>query len=174
MRPRTLTTAPLILAAIIPAGLLATSRPAPAAAMTIHLKGSLEVARQPITFSATGTVPRRLRALRWAEARKGSAYCWGGTGPCYDCSGLVYEAYRHAGYPGIPRTTYGMLSWWRLKRVYHPRRGDLAFYGTGHVELDTRLWHVTFGAHNSSLPVGYRRWGYGYAPTAFYHIKGAG
>jgi cell wall-associated NlpC family hydrolase len=165
MRPRTLTI-PLTFAAIIPTGLTATSRPAQAETRQAHIS--------PQTQAATHTVPKRLRALRWAEARKGSAYCWGGTGPCYDCSGLIFEAYRHAGFPGIPRTTYGMLSWWRLKRVYHPRRGDLAFYGTGHVELDTRLWHVTFGAHNSSLPVGYRRWNAYYHPTAFYHIRGAG
>jgi cell wall-associated NlpC family hydrolase len=165
MRPRTLTI-PLTLAAILPAGLTAAAGRAQAVTSRPHSVSQSQ--------AAVHTVPKRLRALRWAEARKGSAYCWGGTGPCYDCSGLVYEAYRHAGYPGIPRTTYGMLSWWRLKRVTHPRRGDLAFYGTGHVELDTRLWHVTFGAHNSSLPVGYRRWNTYYHPTAFYHVRGAG
>ena len=37
----------------------------------------------------------------------------------------------------MPRTTYGMLASSHLYRVYSPRRGDLAFYGSGHVEFVT-------------------------------------
>ncbi len=127
-------------------------------------------------LTASVTAPKRLRALRWAEHYKGCWYSWGGTGPCsrgFDCSGLVYAAYRHQGF-AIPRTTYGMLGWRRLKRVARPRRGDLAFYGPGHVELVTRLWHVTFGAHDAGTRVGYIRWNRFWEPTAFYHVRGSG
>lgn len=126
--------------------------------------------------ASASTTPKRVKALRWAETQKGCWYNWGGTGPCssgYDCSGLIYDAYRRQGYR-IPRTTYAMLGWWRLKRVYHPRRGDLAFYGTGHVEFDTRLRHTTFGAHHSGTRVGYYHWHSYWHPTKYFRVAGAG
>src|SRR6266567_2808676 len=53
-------------------------------------------------------------ALNWAEANAtGHWYQWGGTGPNYDCSGLVYKAFLHEGIT-LPRTTYGMLGSWHL------------------------------------------------------------
>ena len=97
-------------------------------------------------------MPRRMRAYRWAARQKGHPYVYGGTGPGFDCSGLVMEAYMHAGIR-LPRTTYGMLASRKLVRVIHPRMGDLAFYGTGHVEL-FRRWGYTFGAHDSGTRVG--------------------
>lgn len=122
----------------------------------------------------------RNEAMSWALTQKGHPYQWGGTGPGYDCSGLVMMAYRHAGF-SLPRTTYEMLGsvgvrhyrrhiWWVLVRVLHPKRGDLAFYGSGHVELDTRLRHETFGAHDSGSPVSYARWGWGWVPTEFLRL----
>jgi len=37
-------------------------------------------------------------AIRFAAAQEGKPYCWGGAGPsCYDCSGLVMEAWRAGG-----------------------------------------------------------------------------
>lgn len=125
----------------------------------------------------------RNRAMAWALTQKGCWYDYGGTGcdPGFDCSGLVMMAYQHAGFD-LPRTTYDMLgsvgkrhyrrhSWWVLVRVWHPKRGDLAFYGSGHVELDTVFHDTTFGAHDSGTRVGYARWGYGWAPTAFYRVE---
>jgi cell wall-associated NlpC family hydrolase len=114
-------------------------------------------------------LPRRLRAYRWAARQKGHPYVYGGTGPGFDCSGLVMEAYWHAGIR-LPRTTYGMLASRKLIRVRHPRMGDLAFYGTGHVEL-FRRWGYTFGAHDSGTRVSLVHYGYGWKPTAFYRIR---
>lgn len=120
--------------------------------------------------------PLRLEALQFARHQHGRWYCYGGTGPsCFDCSGLVMEAYRHAGVR-LPRTTYEMMDSWHLVRVSHPRRGDIAFFGPGHVELFLHGgWNygVTFGAHDSGRLIGRihynRRWGW--APTAFYRVR---
>ena len=114
-------------------------------------------------------LPPRLRAYRWAARQKGHPYVWGGTGPGFDCSGLVMEAYLHVGIR-LPRTTTAMLGSRKLIRVIHPRMGDLAFYGTGHVEL-FRRWGYTFGAHDYGSPVGLIHYGYGWKPTAFYHVR---
>ena len=112
---------------------------------------------------------RRLRAYAWARRRAGHPYVYGGTGPGYDCSGLVMMAYRHAGIR-LPRTTNEMLASSKLVRVRHPRMGDLAFYGSGHVEL-FRKWGYTFGAHDYGSPVGLIHYGYGWKPTAFYRVR---
>src|SRR5262249_5356068 len=91
--------------------------------------------------------PIRIRMLRWARTQRGKPYVFGATGPYgYDCSGLVYAAYHHATGRWGPRDTSDMLAagWW-MRRVRRPRRGDLAFYGSGHVELFVRRG-LTFGA----------------------------
>lgn len=115
-------------------------------------------------------LPARLRAYYWARTQAGKPYEWGGTGPWgYDCSGLVMMAYRHAGI-GLPRTTYEMLASPLLVRVSHPHIGDLAFYGSGHVEL-FRKWGYTFGAHDFGTLVGLVHYGWGWRPTAFYRVR---
>src|SRR5215470_18699616 len=114
-------------------------------------------------------LPPRLRAYRWAARQRGHPYVWGGTGPGFDCSGLVMEAYLHVGIR-LPRTTTEMLASRKLIRVIHPRMGDLAFYGTGHVEL-FRRWGYTFGAHDYGMPVSLIHYGYGWKPTAFYRVR---
>lgn len=107
--------------------------------------------------ASAGTSPR-IRAFDWALAQRGSNYCWGGTGSCFDCSGLVMEAYLHAGI-SLPRTTYGMLGYRKLHWVSHAnaRPGDIVFFGPGHVELYVS-WHTTFGALEPGTQVGYHHW----------------
>jgi cell wall-associated NlpC family hydrolase len=111
----------------------------------------------------------RLRAYDWALTKKGHPYQFGGTGPGFDCSGLVMMAYRHAGIH-LPRTTFEMLASPLLVRVRHPHRGDLAFYGSGHVELFVK-WGYTFGAHDYGSPVSRVHYGWGWVPTAFYRVR---
>lgn len=85
--------------------------------------------------SATG-----VKAMRWAEQQIGKPYKWGATGPnAFDCSGLVYAAYRAVGVK-IPRlTTASFLVSPKFKSV--PRNwasiqaGDLVFPFSGHVVL---------------------------------------
>jgi cell wall-associated NlpC family hydrolase len=117
---------------------------------------------------------RRLSAYIWAAHQRGKPYCWGGTGGCFDCSGLVMAAYRHQGlYFG--RDTIDMLSSGRLIRVgkRHAKKGDLAFYGTGHVEL-VGGHHYTLGALHFGTVVGWHRLTVWWHPTMYFRVRGAG
>jgi cell wall-associated NlpC family hydrolase len=109
------------------------------------------------------------RILDKAETRAGDWYFYGGSGPyVFDCSGLVYWAARQLGVP-VPRTTYEMLAGsahlYRIPLSW-ARRGDLMFYGSGHVEIDTIWWHTTFGAQEPGTRVGWHRWSIWWQPTA--------
>jgi cell wall-associated NlpC family hydrolase len=109
--------------------------------------------------------------MNWAITQAGHWYCWGGSGGCYDCSGLVMAAYAHAGI-SLPHSTYSMLSSGKLRWVPRSlaRRGDLAFYGSGHVELLTRWPGMTFGAETFGTQVGWHKWNIWWHPTAFYRV----
>ncbi len=126
----------------------------------------------PLTPSpaSASTASQRLTALRWAERQAGKWYCFGGTGGCFDCSGLVMAAYRHAGI-SIPRTTYGMLASPKLRRIAasQRQRGDLAFYGSGHVELVTA--HGTFGALAPGTRIGWHRPSAWWHPTMYFRVR---
>jgi cell wall-associated NlpC family hydrolase len=123
----------------------------------------------PAAPATASTVPARLAALRWAEHQAGTWYCWGGTGGCFDCSGLVMEAYAHAGIQ-LPRTTYGMLASPKLHRIAasQRQRGDLAFYGSGHVELVTA--RGTFGALTFGFQVGWHHPSAWWHPTEYFRV----
>jgi cell wall-associated NlpC family hydrolase len=116
---------------------------------------------------------RRYWAYAWARHQWGAPYCWGGTGGCFDCSGLVSAAYGHV-HMYFGRSTFSMLASGRLVRVSSrsARRGDLAFFGSGHVELVTGP-HYTFGALHSGAPVGLHRITRWWHPTAYFHVLGA-
>ena len=120
--------------------------------------------------SAATVLPARLRAFYWARTQYGKPYIFGGTGPNgYDCSGLVMEAYKHAGI-NLPRTTYEMLASPLLVRVSVPQKGDLAFYGSGHVELYAH-GDFTFGAHAAGQIIGWIQFGPWWHPTAYYRVR---
>src|SRR6516162_3697890 len=114
-------------------------------------------------------------ALNWAERHAaGCWYSYGGSScsPGYDCSGLVMEAFGHGAGIWLPHSTYAMLGnrhlhWIPLSQA---RRGDLMFYGSGHVEMNTIWYHATFGAHSSGQRVGWIRWGPWWHPTAAYRV----
>jgi cell wall-associated NlpC family hydrolase len=119
---------------------------------------------------------RRLGAFYWARHQAGKPYEWGGTGPSgYDCSGLVWAAYRHEGIK-LPRTTYQMLAssilvWIPASKV---RPGDLAFYGSGHVEMVDRRPRSTFGALEPGTVVWWHQVNQWWHPTAYYRVRHAG
>jgi len=117
---------------------------------------------------------RRVRAYRWAASQRGKPYCWGGTGGCFDCSGLVMAAYRHVGL-NFGRDTTDMLASSRLIRVgrRHAKKGDLAFYGTGHVELVAGRKY-TLGALEAGTVIGWHRLSIWWHPTMYFRIRGAG
>ncbi len=141
------------------------------------------------TFSLTGAVPAqaatarqsaavraairtRLAAWHWALHQRGKPYLWGGTGPRgFDCSGLVYMAYLKEGIR-LPRTTYGMLDSWHLVRIpkREARRGDLAFFGPGHVELFAHGdW--TFGAEDAGTRIGFHEMSVYWHPTMYFRVR---
>ena len=129
----------------------------PALAAPAHSVQSTSASAQVASAQAAKKAPKlpaRLRAFYWARTQWKKPYIFGGTGPRgYDCSGLVMVAYRKAGIK-LPRTTYGMLASRLLVRVSHPVKGDLAFYGSGHVEFyDRANW--TYGAADSGTLIGY-------------------
>ncbi len=114
----------------------------------------------------------RLSIWHWAVEQRGKPYIWGGTGPAgFDCSGLVYAAYLARGIR-LPRTTYEMLGSWRLVRIRksHARRGDLAFFGTGHVELYAG-GNWTFGAAAPGTSIGYHRMNSYWHPTMYFRVR---
>jgi hypothetical protein len=124
------------------------------------------------TAVAAVRVRVRIEAWRYAMRQRGKPYIWGGSGPDgFDCSGLVYSAYRADGV-ALPRTTYGMLGSWHLVRIRksQARRGDLAFFGTGHVELyDRRNW--TYGAEHTGTRIGFHRMNSFWHPTMYFRVR---
>lgn len=131
-------------------------------------------ARAATTSASAALTATRMRLAVWRFAlrQKGKPYIWGGTGPAgFDCSGLVFASYRSTGI-SLPRTTYGMLGSWRLVRIpkSQARKGDLAFFGTGHVELyDWGPW--TYGAQDSGTRIGYHKMNVYWHPTMYFRVK---
>lgn len=140
------------------------------ASITFTLPAVAAVPKAP-QHPPAAPVSRDLAAYRWALTQAGKWYQWGATGPStYDCSGLVYRAYLREGLTVMPRTTYEMLASSHLVRVAHPVPGDLAFYGTGHVEFYAG-GNRTFGAHSTGEQISYRTWSASWHPTVFYRVR---
>ncbi len=117
---------------------------------------------------------RRKRAYIWAAHQHGKPYCWGGTSGCFDCSGLVMAAYRHVGLR-FGRDTAEMLASSRLVRESRrrARKGDLAFYGSGHVELFASRKY-TLGALHSGTRIGWHRVSRWWHPTMYFRVRHSG
>jgi cell wall-associated NlpC family hydrolase len=124
-----------------------------------------------LTVKAPASSSLAARALAWAYLQAGKWYVYGGAGPStFDCSGLVMAAYGNADGIWLPHNTGMMLRSGKLARTGSPQPGDLAFYGTGHVELYVRAG-VTFGAHHSGTRIGFTYYaGSSWRPTAFYRV----
>jgi cell wall-associated NlpC family hydrolase len=72
--------------------------------------------------------------VQFAWARIGTRYCWGGTGPsCFDCSGLVQQAWRSVGVH-VPRTTEEIASELPEVPLDAIRAGDILWW-PGHVGI---------------------------------------
>jgi cell wall-associated NlpC family hydrolase len=139
---------------------------------TIGLSAAVPARAGTAATAAISAAKLRVDVWRYAVRQHGKPYIWGGTGPAgYDCSGLVYAAYRAAGV-ALPRTTYGMLASWHLVRISksQARRGDLAFFGTGHVEIyDWGGW--TFGAQESGTRIGFHLMNAFWHPTMYFRVQ---
>lgn len=119
-------------------------------------------------------IARRLRLAAWNYAlrQRGKPYIWGGVGPRgFDCSGLVWAAYRSVGII-LPRTTQEMLASKDFIRITwrQARRGDLAFFGSDHVEL-FRYGYWTLGAAHTGTRVGFHPINRFWHPTAYFRVR---
>ena len=166
MRRRRIAAAAALAAALIAPGAAAAAAAAPAA--------QASVSRSALTGGYGGSRAGNA-ALNWAERHAtGCWYDYGGSScsPGYDCSGLVMQAFGHGAGIWLPHSTYAMLGnphlhWISLSQA---RRGDLMFYGSGHVEINTIWYHQTFGAHDWGERVGWTTWGPWWYPTAAYRV----
>jgi cell wall-associated NlpC family hydrolase len=166
IRPRRFAAVATLVVALLVPGVAAAAAAAPAAQASV----SHSAATSGYGGSWAGNA-----ALNWAERH--AAGCWyyyGGSGcsPGYDCSGLVMEAFGHGAGIWLPHSTYAMLGNPHLHRIplSQARRGDLMFYGSGHVEINTVWYHQTFGAHDWGQRVSYVTWGPWWYPTAAYRV----
>lgn len=92
--------------------------------------------------SSGGGIDSRIeKAVTYALSRVGrTPYVWGGqTASGWDCSGMIYAIFRHAGFTNVTRTTAsGIMHSSAFRKVSRAeaRRGDVAVTnGGGHVEL---------------------------------------
>jgi cell wall-associated NlpC family hydrolase len=160
-------------------------RAARAGRVTVLLAAALSLAATvSVAGTAAGLAPARagtaamtnaalrLQAWRYALRQAGKPYRWGGTGPrSYDCSGLVYEAYLSAGVT-LPRTTQEMLKSSLLVRIprSQAQTGDLAFYGSDHVEL--YAWgDLTYGAAHTGTRIGFHQMYPSWHPTMYFLVR---
>jgi cell wall-associated NlpC family hydrolase len=71
------------------------------------------------------------KILQYALAQRGKPYLWGGTGPdSFDCSGVIYAAYKAAGLT-IPRTTFTQWPFGVKVLEGEEQPGDLVFFNAG-------------------------------------------
>jgi cell wall-associated NlpC family hydrolase len=92
------------------------------------------------------------RVVAFAKRQIGVPYRWGGvsrrTG--FDCSGLVYAAYRSIGRK-IPHSTWGQMALGEPVRFGRLRPGDLVFTnGGGHVDLVVSNRAVVSAPHSGA------------------------
>jgi cell wall-associated NlpC family hydrolase len=131
-----------LLAALVLPGLLAP------AAQARHQPDPTAPTRRP------GNLARRVVAF--AERQIGAPYRWGGTSrrTGFDCSGLVYAAYRSIG-RSIPHSTWGQMSIGMRVAFSGVRPGDLLFTNGGdHVVLVVSR-HSAVSAPHSGARVSY-------------------
>ncbi|WP_424536244.1 NlpC/P60 family protein [Sphaerisporangium viridialbum] len=94
----------------------------------------------PIVEAAPTDIVRKI--LAYALAQRGKPYRWGGTGPdAFDCSGIIYMAYRAAGL-SIPRTTFGQWPFGATVAKGSEQPGDLVFFNAGPGTSSSSPGHV--------------------------------
>jgi cell wall-associated NlpC family hydrolase len=130
--------------------------------------------------SADAATSKRVTAFNFAKSQAGKPYCYGGEGSahhsasCYDCSGLIYTAYLHAGI-SLPRTADRQRESSKVYRISksHAKDGDLIFWGYGHVEMVDRVGSTVYryGAHHSGTRLSREKL---YGSPVFYHVRHSG
>jgi cell wall-associated NlpC family hydrolase len=113
----------VVAAAFVVAGQVATAPPAAAAAINV-------------SDAAQHRIRHAVNRYAKIQVTQREPYCYGGTGPdCFDCSGLVVAAYRHAGV-NLPRrgvrTSRQLHAFTTRIPLARSRTGDLLFYDYDH------------------------------------------
>jgi len=93
-----------------------------------------------------GRSGRVAHAVGIAASEKGKPYAYGAAGPrAFDCSGLTFYAFHHAGFRGLPRTAAAQSHFARHISRSRMHRGDLIFFtgrgGVYHVGLYVGMSH---------------------------------
>jgi cell wall-associated NlpC family hydrolase len=107
------------------------------------------------------------RAVRVALKAVGVPYRYGGSSPStgFDCSGLVYWAYKHVGV-AVPHSSYALAGMGRRIGRAHLRPGDLLFFsGLGHVGLYVGRGRMVHAPHTGLRVQVVRLRGSGYGRT---------
>ena len=93
------------------------------------------------------------RAAKIALRAVGVPYRWGGSSPStgFDCSGLVYWAYKHVGVE-LPHSSYALNATGRRVARSRMKPGDvLVFSGLGHVGLYVGRGRMVHAPHSGRL-----------------------
>lgn len=99
-------------------------------------------------------------AVAWARSQIGKPYKWGATGPnAFDCSGLVQQAYKHAGI-NLPRTTQQMIFSGHRVSKKDLQIGDLVFPDPGHVQLYSGNGNIIESPHTGLNVREVKMWGF--------------
>jgi cell wall-associated NlpC family hydrolase len=71
------------------------------------------------------------KAVDIALRQVGDPYAYGAAGPgSFDCSGLLFYSYHHAGFRGLPRTSSAQAGWSKPISKRKMQRGDLMFFSS--------------------------------------------
>ena len=101
----------------------------------------LGLASTTLAATSGGPTDPTASVIAGARGQLGDAYAWGGTGPdAWDCSGLVYKAWRGpGGVLSIPRVSRDQHAWAVPIPLAQVAPGDLVFFGdpVTHVGLVT-------------------------------------
>lgn len=86
----------------------------------------VEVSETP--NASNGVNSKASKAFEFCKSKLGTPYLWGGTGPRYDCSGLMMKAYASVGI-SIPRTSKQQSTFGKSVSKSNLQVGDLVFFG---------------------------------------------
>jgi cell wall-associated NlpC family hydrolase len=105
------------------------------------------------TRTSTGGSHAAARAVTFALAQRGKPYQWGAEGPdTYDCSGLVWLAWQHAGLDWPRMNAVAQWQWLHGRQVpaSQLRAGDLLFYATNPQDPAT-IHHVAMATDHARM-----------------------
>lgn len=112
--------------------------------------GGGSVSLSPSGIAAAGRGERG-KVVAFARRQIGKPYVWGAEGPnAYDCSGLIYAAYKSIGMQ-VPRTTAQLIFVGRSVKRSQLRPGDLVFTKPTHVVMYSGNGNIIGSPHTGEV-----------------------